>query len=247
MRRPILTIASALFLTAAVPLLAGTFDNAGVALAGSAPVVRILNCDLVKTSFKGSNEGWFSSADKSVESSCLAGDTLINFSAGADNWPKLLQLAGQPVIVKLAQNKGVIKEAKTDWVLADIARADGKANPPTNPVKLCGDDKAPKEFKDVWSHGYRVGVAVDLWQGGTRPKDAHWAGAQSGHKDDWYADVRLSRSRNAQWAPDGSVRLGAVCAAAHEAIATAAKPLIFVYDQGSEDPEYVIVEAYAID
>ena len=40
-----MTIASALFLTTAVPLLAGTFDNAGVALAGSAPVARILNCD----------------------------------------------------------------------------------------------------------------------------------------------------------------------------------------------------------
>jgi hypothetical protein len=240
------TIASALFLTAAVPLLAGTFDTTGIALAGSAPVARILNCDLMKTSFKGSNEGWFSSAEKSVESTCLAGDTLINFSAGADNWPKLLQLAGQPVIVKLAQNKGVIKEAKTDWALIDIApRAGAKAT--ANPVKVCGDDKAPKELKDVWSHGYRVGLAVDVWQGGTRPKDDHWTGAQSGHKDDWYADVRMSRSRNAQWAPDGSVRLGAVCAAAHEAIATAAKPLIFVYDQGSEDPQYVIVEAYAID
>ncbi|HYN77335.1 MAG TPA: hypothetical protein VES73_06040 [Lamprocystis sp. (in: g-proteobacteria)] len=237
------TIASALFLTTAVPLIAGTFDNAGVALAGSAPVARILNCDLVKTSFKGSNAGWISSADKSVESSCLAGDTVINFSAGADNWPKLLQLAGQPVIVKLAQNKGVIKEAKTDWVLIDVT---SKTGAPVNPVKLCGDDKAPKEFKDVWSHGYRVGVAVDLWVGGMRAKDAHWTGAQSGHKDDWYADVRLSRSRNAQWAPDGSVRLGAVCAAAYETIAAAGKPLIFVYDQGSEDPEYVIVETYAI-
>ena len=238
-----MSIASALFLTTAVPLLAGTFDNAGVALAGSAPVARILNCDLVKTSFKGSNAGWISSADKSVESTCLAGDTLINFSAGADNWPKLLQLAGQPVIVKLAQNKGVIKEAKTDWVLVDVT---SKSGAQINPIKLCGDDKAPKEFKDVWSHGYRVGVAVDLWAGGTRAKDAHWTGAQSGHKDDWYVDVRLSRSRNAQWAPDGSVRLGAVCAAAHETIAAAGKPLIFVYDQGSEDPEYVIVEAYAI-
>jgi hypothetical protein len=38
------TLASALFLTASVPLLAGTFDNAGVALAGSAPVARILYC-----------------------------------------------------------------------------------------------------------------------------------------------------------------------------------------------------------
>ncbi|WP_295445797.1 hypothetical protein [uncultured Thiodictyon sp.] len=241
------TIASALLLTTAGPLLAGTFDKAGVALAGSAPVARILNCDLAKTSFKGSNEGWFSSAEKSVESTCLAGDTPINFSAGADNWPKLLKLAGQPVIVKLAQNKGVIKEAKTDWVLVDIAKAGSKVNPTTNPVKLCGDDKAPKELKDVWSHGYRVGVAVDVWAGGTRAKDAHWTGAQSGHKDDWYADVRLSRSRNAQWAPDGSVRLGAVCAAAHETIATAAKPLIFVYDQGREDPDYVIVEAYEVD
>ncbi|WP_295426366.1 hypothetical protein [uncultured Thiodictyon sp.] len=238
------TIMSALFLTAAAPLPAGTFDNAGVAVAGSAPVVRILNCDLMKTSFKGSNAGWLSSADKSVESSCLAGDTALNFSATADNWPKLLQLAGQPVIVRLAQNKGVIKEAKTDWVLVDItAKSAAKANP----TKICGDDKAPKEFKDVWSHGYRVGVPVDVWQGGTRAKDAHWTGAQSGHKDDWYADLRLSRSRNAQWAPDGSVRLGAACAAAHAAIATAAKPLIFVYDQGSEDPEYVVVETYAID
>lgn len=59
-------IASALFRTTAVPLLAGTFDNASVAPAGAVPVVRILNCDLVKTSFKGSNEGWFSSADKSL-------------------------------------------------------------------------------------------------------------------------------------------------------------------------------------
>lgn len=46
------TIASALFLTSAAPLLAGTFDNAGVALAGSAPIARILNCTLAKTSFK---------------------------------------------------------------------------------------------------------------------------------------------------------------------------------------------------
>jgi len=237
------TIASALLLIA-VPLSAGTFDTVGVAVAGSAPVVRILNCDLVKTSFKGSNAGWISSADKSVESACMAGDTQINFSAGADNWPKLLQLAGQPVIVKLAQNKGVIKEAKTEWILVEVtSKSGGKANP----TKICGDDKAAKEFKDVWSHGYRVGVPVDVWQGGSRPKDAHWTGAQSGHKDDWYADVRLSRSRNAQWAPDGSVRLGAVCAAAHETIATAAKPLIFVYDQGSEDPEYVIVEVHALD
>ena len=38
------TLASALILTASVPLLAGTFDNAGVALAGSAPVACILNC-----------------------------------------------------------------------------------------------------------------------------------------------------------------------------------------------------------
>jgi Mg/Co/Ni transporter MgtE len=47
------TTASALFLATAVPLLAGIFDNAGVALACPAPVVRILNCNLVKTSFKG--------------------------------------------------------------------------------------------------------------------------------------------------------------------------------------------------
>jgi hypothetical protein len=238
------TLTSALFLTGAVPLLAGTFDNSGVALAGSAPVARILNCDLVKTSFKGANEGWFSSADKSVESTCQAGDTALNFSAGADNWPKLLQLAGRPVVVKLAQNKGVVKEAKTDWVLVDITT---KATTKTNPTKLCGDDKAPKEFKDVWSHGYRVGEAVDAWTGGARPKDAQWSGPQKGRKDDWYLDVRLSRGRNAQWAPDGSVRLAAVCGNAHEAIAAAGKPLIFVYDQATEDPEYSIVEVYGLD
>ncbi|WP_295389348.1 hypothetical protein [uncultured Thiodictyon sp.] len=238
------TTLSALFLTTAVPLLAGTFDTAGVAIAGSAPVERILNCDLAKTSFKGSNEGWFSSADKSVESTCLAGDTALNFSAGADNWPKLLQLAGRPVVVKLAQNKGLVKGAKTDWVLMDIT---SKAVPKANPTKICGDDKAPKEFKEVWSHGYRVGEAVDVWAGGARVKDAQWSGPQKGHKDDWYADVRLSRSHNAQWAPEGSVRFASVCAASHEAIAAAGKPLIFIYDQGSEDPEYAIVEVYAMD
>jgi hypothetical protein len=88
---------------------------------------------------------------------------------------------------------------------------------------------------------------VDVWAGGTRAKDAQWSGPQKGHKDDWYTDVRLSRSRNAQWAPDGSVRFGAACAAAHEAIATAGKPLIFVYDQASEDPEYTIVEVYGVE
>jgi len=238
------TAASALFLTSAVPLLAGTFDKAGVALAGSAPVARILNCTLAKTSFKGANEGWFSSAEKSVEATCLAGDTAINFSASADSWPKLLQLAGQPVVVKLAQNKGVVKEAKSEWIMVDIA---SKASVTTNPNKICGDDKAPKEFKAIWSHGYRVGEAVDVWQGGTRAKDAQWNGPPSGRKDDWYADVRMSRSRNAQWAPDGSVRLGSSCAAAHETIAAAAKPLIFVYDQGTEDPEYAVMEVYAVE
>jgi hypothetical protein len=238
------TTASILFLTFAVTPLAGTFDTGGTALAGTAPTVRILNCDLVKTSFKGSNEGWFSSADKSVEVTCMAGDSAINFSASANNWPRLLEFAGRPVVVKLAQNKGLVKEAKTDWVLAELT---GTTGGKAAPKKVCGDDKAPKEFKEIWSHGYRVGTAVDLWLGGTRPKDANWAGPQSGHKEDWYLDVRLSRNRNSQWAPDGSVRLGKVCAGSAETIAAAGKPLIFVYDQGSEDPEYVVVEVYGVD
>jgi hypothetical protein len=57
----------------------------------------------------------------------------------------------------------------------------------------------------------------------------------------------MSLARNWQWAPDGSVRLGAVCADQHEVIAASTKPMVFVYDQGSDDPEYAIVEIYEMD
>jgi hypothetical protein len=54
----------------------------------------------------------------------------------------------------------------------------------------------------------------------------------------------MSLARNGQWAPTGSVRLGAVCADSHAAIVAATEPLVFVYDQGSDDPEYLVVEVY---
>ncbi|MGB5734416.1 MAG: hypothetical protein WBM40_08235 [Thiohalocapsa sp.] len=238
------TLSSILFLTAAVNPLAGTFDGVGGAIAGSAPVVRLLSCDLVKTSFKGDNEGWISSAEKSVESSCFAGDTPFKFSASADQWPKLLELAGEPVLVKLAENKGLVKDAKTDLAMVGIV---SRSSTTPKFTKLCGDDKAPKEFKKVWSHGYRVGQAVDLWQGNQRDKDEHWDGPQKGHKDAWYLDVRMSKPGNWQWAPRGSVRLGAVCADQNETIAAAMEPLIFVYDQGDDDPHYAVIEVYRID
>jgi len=218
----------------------GTFDTSGPG-AAAAPVERILSCNLMKTSFKGDNEGWLSSAEKSVESTCLAGDTPFKFSATADKWPELLQMAGQPVVVKLARNKGLANDAKTDWVMLEIAPK--KAAKPTM-EKLCGDDKAPKEIEKVWSHGYRVGEAVDVWKGGSRDKDDHWDGPQKGHKDDWYIDVRMSLARTWQWAPNGSVRLGSVCTDSHSAVASAVEPLVFVYDQGSDDPEYAVVEIY---
>jgi hypothetical protein len=219
---------------------AGTFDSTAQG-AAAVPVDRILNCNLTKTSFKGDNEGWLSSADKSVESTCLAGDKPIKFSATADKWPELLKMAGQAVVVKLARNNGLAKDAKTDWVMLELAPK--RAAQPTM-EKLCGDDKAAKEIEKVWSHGYRVGEAVDVWVGGSRDKDDHWSGPQKGHKDDWYLDVRMSLARNWQWAPGGSVRLGAVCADSYSAVAAATEPLVFVYDQGSEDPEYTIVEIY---
>jgi len=219
---------------------AGTFDTSGPE-AAAAPVERILNCNLMKTSFKGDNAGWLSSAEKSVESTCLAGDTAIKFSASADKWPTLLQLAGQSVIVKLARSEGLVKDAKSDWTMLGIAPK--KAAKPKM-VKLCGDDAAPKEIEKVWSHGYRVGEAVDVWKGGSRKKDDYWDGPQKGHKDDWYVDVRMSIARNWQWAPNGSVRLGAVCADSHSAVASSVEPLVFVYDQGGDDPEYAVVEIY---
>jgi hypothetical protein len=89
-----------------------------------------------------------------------------------------------------------------------------------------------------------VGEVVDIWKGGSRSKDDHWHGPQAGHKDDWYLDVRMSQARNGQWAPNGSVRLGSACAGSHDTIATVAEPLVLVYDQGSEDPEYAVVEIY---
>ncbi|ESQ09687.1 MAG TPA: hypothetical protein DDY14_05220 [Chromatiaceae bacterium] len=239
-----MTLTSALFLIAAMAPLAGTFDGTGGAVASSATPVRLLNCTLAKTSFKGDNEGWISSAEKSIESTCLAGDTPIKFSAGADSWQKLLDLAGQPVMVKLAENKGRLKDAKTDWIMVDIT-AQNKAK--TKFTKLCGDDKAPKEFKEIWSHGYRVGQAVDVWQGNTREKDENWEGPQKGHKNDWYLDVRMSAARNWQWAPDGSVRLGSACADQYEAIAASVDPLVFVYDQGDDDPRYAVIEIYRMD
>jgi hypothetical protein len=238
------TITTALsLLLLAGPSTAGTFDAGGPASA-AIPVTRMLSCHLMKTSFKGDNEGWLSSAEKSVESTCMAGDTPIKFSATADKWQRLLEVAGQPVFVKLARNEGLAKDAKTDWVLIEVS---SKAGAAPNMTKLCGDDNAPKEFKETWSHGFRVGEAVDVWRGDVRRKDERWGGPQKKHKDAWYLDVRMSLARNWQWAPDGSVRLGAVCADQHEVIAASTKPMVFVYDQGSDDPEYAIVEIYEMD
>jgi len=239
--QPIL-LAFGLLAAVASTIQAGTFDGS-VSIAGSAPVVRILNCDLVKTSFKGDNKSWLGDAEKSVESTCLAGDKPIKFSATADKWQTLLELAGQPVVVRLAENKGIAKDAKTDWVLVDI-----HSKAASKPVmsKLCGSDQAKPELATVWSHGYRVGRVVDIWKGRVRDKDEHWDGPQKRHEDDWYIDVRMSNAGNYQWAPDGSVRLGAVCADTHAELADATTPLVFVYDQGDEDPEYVVVEIYSM-
>jgi hypothetical protein len=57
------TITTALsLLLLAGPSTAGTFDAGGPASA-AIPVTRMLSCHLMKTSFKGDNEGWLSSAE----------------------------------------------------------------------------------------------------------------------------------------------------------------------------------------
>jgi hypothetical protein len=218
-------------LLAAGPATAGFFDEGGGQPQGDlSAATRILSCTLVKTSYKGKNEGLFSDAKKSVEASCLArGSLKIDFSATMAQWAQLRDAAGQPVTVYLAEER--LDDAKTDWALLGVEAA---AKAKAKKTKVCGPaSESASEFAGakVYSRGYRVGKPVDMVQ----------------DRDDWSLTVLLGLEGAVPWVDDtGSVVLGRDCRTSHAKIMSNPGPMIFVYVQEKDDPDYVVEEVYSL-
>lgn len=210
---------------------AGFFDQTGAQPQGDlASAGRILSCTLIKTSFKGENAGFFSDAKKSVEASCLAGGGLVeSFSASMTQWQTLRDAAGLPVAVYLSNTR--LPDAKTDWSLLGV-KPQSALQVRREPV--CGPaDEGKSQFagKKVYSRGFRVGRLSEVYQ----------------NKRDWRIGVLLGLTGATPWLADkGSLTLGEACAQSPAALAATDDPMIFVYVQPDDDPDYVIEEVYRL-
>ncbi len=207
------------------------FDNAANANAAGETkfnAVRILACRLIKTSYKGENEGFFSSAEKSVEASCQDRDgELMDFSATMAQWEKLRSHAGRSVLVYLSKRK--LENAKTDWTLIDLEATQAKA---FTPEKLCGpdQDKQLLQGNKVWSRGFRVAWVYDA----VRVTDAKT----------WDLHAYVGFEGDSQWAKEGSVQLGEFCNTSMYKAMQTNEPLIFTYVQKEDSPHYLIEAVY---
>lgn len=188
---------------------------------------RILSCYLVKTSYKGDNEGFFSDAEKSVEASCQDRDGgLMDFSASMAQWDKLRNHAGQSVRVYLSNRK--IENAKTEWSLIEI---EANQKDSFEPEKLCGPNQGEQLLKDakVWSRGFRIAAVYD---------------AVRASEKTWELNSFVGFAGDTAWVEKGSVTLGEYCNTSIHKIMEINEPLIFTYVQAQEKPNYVIEAIY---
>lgn len=219
------------FLLSAGIAQAGFFDEGGGQPQGDlSAATRILGCTLIKTSYKGKNEGLFSDAKKSVEASCLArGSVKIDFSATMAQWAKLRDAAGQQVTIYLGEDR--LPDAKTEWALLGLEPSTKRS---IKMDKVCGPaDEKSSEFAgaDVYSRGYRVGQPVDMIRG----------------RDGWGLTVLLGLEGAVPWVDDkGSVMLGRDCQGSHAKIMAGGGPMVFVYVQSKKDPDYIVEEIYSM-
>jgi len=189
---------------------------------------RIMACHLVKTSYKGENEGFFSSAEKSVEASCQDRDgELMEFSATMAQWETLRNHAGHAVLVYLSDRK--IKNAKTDWTLVEAQNIEQKS---FTPKKLCGpaQDKQLLQGEKVWSRGFRIAWVYDA----SRAKES----------DTWNLHAYVGFNGDTKWAEKGSVTFGEFCGKSIHKIMETNEALIFTYVQKEEDPDYLVEAVY---
>ncbi len=221
--------ALACLLTFTLPVAAQAFfDNKATATGETKyNAQRILACYLVKTSYKGDNEGFFSDAEKSVEASCQDRDgELMHFSANMSQWNKLRDHAGKSVLVYLSNRKA--ENAKTDWTLIEIDDSQAKS---FTPEKLCGPDDGQQLLKDkkVWSRGFRIAWVYDAYR----------------LEDGWELKSYVGFKGDTPWTEDkGSVQLGEYCKTSIHKIMGANAPLIFTYVQAAEKPNYLIEAVY---
>lgn len=189
---------------------------------------RIMACYLVKTSYKGDNEGFFSSAEKSVEASCQDRDgELMKFSATMAQWETLRNHAGHSVRVYLTDRK--IKNAKTDWTLIEVEKNKKKS---FVPEKLCGPEEGKQlmQGEKVWSRGFRIAWVYDA----SRAKE----------EDTWDLHAYVGFKGDSKWAEKGSVRFGDFCSKSIHKVMEANEALIFTYVQKEEDPDYLVEAVY---
>ncbi len=189
---------------------------------------RVLACHLIKTSYKGDNEGFFSSADKSVEAACQDRDgALMEFSATMQQWEKLRNYAGRSVLVYLSKRK--LESAKTDWTLIDL---DATQEKNFVPEKLCGPEEGKTLLQDqkVWSRGFRIAWIYDA--------------ERVAKSETWNLQSYVGFTGGSKWVDKGSVQFGEFCRASIHKIMESNAALIFTYVQKDEKPDYLIESVY---
>jgi len=189
---------------------------------------RILACILVKTSYKGENEGFFSSAEKSVEAQCQDRDgELIEFSATMAQWQTLLDHAGRQVLIYLSDQK--IPNAKTDWSLIEPKAIDTQSY---RLEKLCGPPQGQQLLQDkkVWSRGFRVAQSHEAVR----------------YQETWQLQTYVGLVGDTHWTEKGRVELGDYCKASIYKIMAANSPLIYTYVQPDDDPDYLVEAVYRL-
>jgi len=189
---------------------------------------RILACTVVKTSYKGENEGFFSDAEKSVEATCHDRDgQAIDFSATMPQWATLTEYVGRQALVYLSDEK--LNNAKTPWTLIEIRPTDQKTY---KMEKLCGTNEGEHllQGQKVWSRGFRLAQAYQSER----------------TTQGWQLQAYVGEKGDAKWAEQGSLLLGEPCKTQIHVIMGQQVPLIYTYVQEHEKPNYLIESIYRL-
>ncbi len=189
---------------------------------------RAFACTLVKTSYKGDNEGFFSDAEKSVEATCHDRDgEPLYFSATMPQWATLRDHAGREIVAYLSNQK--LENAKTPWTLIEIHPTDKLSY---QIEKLCGPTEGEHllQAEKVWSRGFRLAQVYD---------------AERLDKG-WRLHAYVGFEGDSKWAEDGSLTLGEPCKSSIHPLLKYNGPMIYTYVQEDEDPDYLIEAIYKI-